>query len=410
MRKFLISLAGLITLLAIGFFGFVPTLAEKSMNKIEGSGEWPVSPAAKALHKKLIIIDTHGDTLLWQRAVNEPADRGHIDLDRLEAGNVALQVFSSVTKTPKGQNYESNSDKTDNITLLAIGQLQPINTWGLFGPALLNRSLWHAEKLDRAEAASNGRLRIIRTPGELSALIADRAAGTRVTGALLSTEGMQNLEGNPANLDVLYKAGFRMMGLAHFFDNDIAGSMHGEKKGGLTTLGRRLVPVMEDKGIIIDLAHSSHATFAEVMQIAHRPVVVSHGGVKGTCNTNRNLTDDELRLLARNGGVIGIGYWDAAVCAATPQATAKAILYAIKIAGIDHVGLGSDFDGSTTTGFDTAHIDAVTQALLAAGMAEADIAKVMGGNTLRLLTTGLRPGVAPPVAVSEPLAPNQPPD
>ena len=391
MRKFLIILTGLVAVAAIGFFALAPTLAEKSMNRIEGSGQWPVSAAAKALHKRLVIIDTHGDTLLWQRPIDAPSDRGHIDLDRLEAGNVALQVFSSVTKTPKGQNYESNSDKTDNITLLAIGQMQPVNTWGLFGPALLNRSLWHAEKLRRAETASNSRLRIIRTPADLATLIADRAAGKRVTGALLSSEGMQNLEGNPANLAVLYRAGFRMMGLTHFFDNDIAGSMHGEKKGGLTALGHRLVPVMEDRGIIIDLAHSSHATFAEVMQVARRPVVVSHGGVKGTCNTNRNLTDDELRLLARNGGVIGIGYWDAAVCAATPQATAKAIIYAVKIAGIDHVGLGSDFDGSTTTGFDTAHIDAVTEALLAAGLAEADIAKIMGGNALRLLTAGLAP-------------------
>lgn len=391
MRKFLIILTGLVAVAAIGFFALAPTLAEKSMNRIEGSGQWPVSAAAKALHKRLVIIDTHGDTLLWRRPIDAPSDRGHIDLDRLEAGNVALQVFSSVTKTPKGQNYESNSDKTDNITLLAIGQMQPVNTWGLFGPALLNRSLWHAEKLRRAETASNSRLRIIRTPADLATLIADRAAGKRVTGALLSSEGMQNLEGNPANLAVLYRAGFRMMGLTHFFDNDIAGSMHGEKKRGLTALGRRLVPVMEDQGIIIDLAHSSHATFAEVMQVARRPVVVSHGGVKGTCNTNRNLTDAELRLLARNGGVIGIGYWDAAVCAATPQATAKAIVYAVKIAGIDHVGLGSDFDGSTTTGFDTAHIDAVTDALLAAGMAEADIAKVVGGNALRLLTAGLAP-------------------
>ena len=391
MRKFLIGLAGLFILTAIGFFGLAPRLADKSMNRIEGSGQWPVSATALALHKKLVIIDTHGDTLLWQRAIDETADHGHIDLDRLEAANVALQVFSSVTKTPKGQNYESNSDKTDNITLLAIAQLQPMNTWGLFGSALLNRSLWHAEKLRRAEAAANGRLRIIHTPKELTTLIADRATGKRVTGALLSSEGMQNLEGQAANLDVLYRAGFRMMGLAHFFDNDIAGSMHGEKKGGLTALGRRLVPVMEDMGLIIDLAHSSHATFAEVMQIARRPVVVSHGGVKGTCNTNRNLTDAELRLLARNGGIIGIGYWDAAVCAATPQATAKAILYAARIAGIDHVGLGSDFDGSTTTGFDTAHIDAVTDALLSAGMSEANIAKVMGGNTLRLLTNGLAP-------------------
>jgi microsomal dipeptidase-like Zn-dependent dipeptidase len=167
--------------------------------------------------------------------------------------------------------------------------------------------------------------------------------------------------------------------------------MHGLKKGGLTAFGRQMVAAMEQKGIIVDLAHSSHAAFADVMKIATRPVVVSHGGVKGTCNTNRNLTDDELRLLAANGGVIGIGYWDAAVCEPTPAATAKAIVYAARIAGIDHVALGSDFDGSTTTGFDTAHIDAVTQALIDAGMSEADIAKVMGGNALRVIGAGLAP-------------------
>ena len=389
MRKFLIGLAVIAMIAIAGFFGLAPMYTEKSMNKIEGSGQWPVSAAAKAMHKRLVIADMHGDTLLWKRRIDDAADRGHIDLPRLEAGNVALEVFSSVTKTPKGQNYQSNTDKTDNITLLAIAQMQPMKTWGLFGPALLERSLWHAEKLRRAETESAGRLRIVRSAADLRTLLADRAAGKRVTGALLSVEGAQNLEGKAANLDVLYAAGFRMIGLAHFFDNELAGSMHGEKKGGLTPFGRQMVAAMEAKSIVVDLAHSSHATFADVMTIAHRPVVVSHGGVKGTCNTNRNLTDDELRALAANGGVIGIGYWDAAVCSATPQATARAILYAVKIAGIDHVGLGSDFDGSTTTGFDTAHIDAVTQALIDAGMTEADIAKVMGGNTIRVLLAGL---------------------
>jgi len=385
MRKFLIGLVVLVIVAVAAFLALAPGLAEKSMNKIDGSGLWPVSAAAKALHKRLIIIDMHGDTLLWKRHIDDASGRGHIDLPRLEAGNVALQIFSSVTKTPKGQNYESNTDQTDNITLLAIAQMQPPKTW----TSLLERSLWHAEKLGRAEAAANGHLRIVRSAADLQALLADRAAGKTVTGALLSVEGAHNLEGKAANLDVLYNAGFRMIGLTHFFDNELAGSMHGVKKAGLTPFGRQMVRAMEAKSIIIDLAHSSHATFAEVIAMAHRPVVVSHGGVKGTCNTNRNLTDDELRALSGNGGVIGIGYWDAAVCAATPQATAKAIVYAAKIAGIDHVGLGSDFDGSTTTGFDTAHIDAITQALIDAKMSEADIAKVMGGNTLRVLAAGL---------------------
>ena len=385
MRKILIALLALIVVAAALFFALAPGMTENSMNKIAGSGVWPVSAQAKALHERLTIVDMHSDTLMWKRHLDDASDRGHVDLPRLEAGNVALQVFSSVTKTPKGQNYESNSDKTDNITLLAVAQMQPVRTW----TSLLERSLWHSAKLNAAAVASGGRLRVVRSADDLQRLLADRAAGKPVTGALLSTEGAQDLEGKLSNIDVLYAAGFRMMGLAHFFDNDIAGSMHGEKKGGLTLLGRAAVAAMEKKGIVVDLAHSSHATFAEVMGLATRPVVVSHGGVKATCNTNRNLTDAELRALGANGGVIGIGYWDAAVCAPTPDATARAIVHAVKVAGIDHVGLGSDFDGATTTGFDTAHVDAITDALIRAGMTEADIAKVMGGNVVRLLDAGL---------------------
>ena len=182
-----------------------------------------------------------------------------------------------------------------------------------------------------------------------------------------------------------------MIGLTHFFDNELAGSMHGRAKGGLTSFGAQMVAAMERRGIVVDLAHCSHACFADVMRVATRPVVVSHGGVKATCATNRNLSDDELRALGRNGGVIGIGYWDGAVCAPTPAATARAIVHAVAVAGINHVGLGSDFDGSTTTGFDTAHLSAITQALLDAGLGDAAIGKIMGGNVIRVLRAGLVP-------------------
>jgi microsomal dipeptidase-like Zn-dependent dipeptidase len=356
------------------------------MNKQTGA-TWPVSAEAQALHKTLTVIDLHSDTLMWKRDLLSESSDGHVDLKRLEAGNVALQVFSSVTKTPRGQNYEKNSDETDNITPLVIAQGQPLRTWG----SLLERSLWHAEKLHDVEKRADGRLRVVKTPTDLASLLADRAAGKRVTGTLLSTEGGQNLEGNLANVKRLHDAGFRMLGLAHFFDTELAGSMAGEKKGGLTALGAEVVREAEKRGMIIDVAHSSPAAFADVLKIATRPVVVSHGGVKGTCDTPRNLSDDQLRALAANGGVVGIGYWDAAICQPTPEATAKAILHAVKVAGIDHVGLGSDYDGATTVGFDTAHLDVVTQALMQAGMNEADIAKVMGGNTARLLAAGLAP-------------------
>jgi microsomal dipeptidase-like Zn-dependent dipeptidase len=167
--------------------------------------------------------------------------------------------------------------------------------------------------------------------------------------------------------------------------------MHGEKKGGLTPFGRQIVRAMEAKGMIIDIAHCSHRCVADILAMARRPVVSSHGGVKATCNNNRNLTDDEIRGVARTGGVIGIGYWDAAVCDISPRSIAKAIRYVRDLVGVQYVALGSDFDGSTTTRFDVAHLDQVTQALLDEGFTEDEIRAVMGGNALRILRAGLAP-------------------
>ena len=381
MRKFVYGLLALLIVAGGCFLLFGPGIVEGRMNKVVATPLPAISDRARRLHARLAIADMHADTLLWQRSLLDRASRGQVDLPRLEAGKVTLQVFSSVTKTPKGQNYDSNGADSDNITLLAVAQLQPARTWR----SLLQRSLWHAEKLRRAEAASQGRLRIVRSGIDVRRLLADRAAGRKVTGALLSIEGLQNLEGKLANLDRLHAAGFRMAGLAHFFDNEVAGSMHGLGKGGLTPLGRQVVRAMESKGMIVDIAHSSHATVAEVLAMAKRPVVSSHGGVQATCQVNRNLTDEEIRGVARTGGLVGIGYWDAAVCDLRPAAVAAAIAHVRDLVGIDHVALGSDFDGAVTTGFDTAGLVNVTQALIDRGFTDEEIAKVMGGNTLRLL-------------------------
>ncbi len=397
MRKVLSWAVALLLAAVAAFLIFAPAVFDAMSNRVEGTGAWAISDRAAELHRKLVVVDLHADSLLWKRDFEETIDRGHVDLGRLERGNVALQVLSSVTKTPRHQNYDANGSDTDNITLLAVAQLQPVRTWD----SLIERSLWHAEKLERAVRESQGRLTIVRSAADLTRLLDSRKAGEPVTGALLSVEGAHNLEGRMANLDRLYAAGFRMIGLVHFFDNELGGSMHGLKKGGLTLFGLQVVRAMETRGMVVDLAHSSPATFADVLKIATRPVVVSHGGVKGTCNTVRNLGDDQLRALAANGGMIGIGYWDAAVCTPTPAATVKAIKYVRDLVGIDHVGLGSDFDGTVTTGFDTAHVAAITQALIDAGFADADIAKVMGGNAVRILGDGLRPRAAPAPAPAQ---------
>ncbi|MDH7975568.1 dipeptidase [Sphingomonas sp. AR_OL41] len=386
-RKVLLGFLGLVVIGAIAFFILAPGIVERGMNKVEPV-PLKITDRARALHATLQVADMHADTLLWQRSLLDRANRGQVDLPRLLAGNYALQIFSSVTKTPKGQNYDANPADTDNITALAIADLQPIRTWG----SLLERSLWHAQKLHRYATNSNGQLRVIETPAELDQLLADRVRGKKVVGAMLSVEGLQDIEGKLDNLDRLHAAGFRMAGLAHFFDNEVAGSMHGMAKAGLTPLGRQVVRRMEALGMVVDIAHASHATVAEVIAMAQRPIVSSHGGVQATCHVNRNLTDDEIRGIARTGGVIGIGYWDAAICSTRPEAAAAAIAHVRDIVGIDHVGLGSDFDGAVTTGFDSSQLAAVTQALIDRGFSDADIAKVMGGNVLRVLRAGMVAG------------------
>jgi microsomal dipeptidase-like Zn-dependent dipeptidase len=210
-----------------------------------------------------------------------------------------------------------------------------------------------------------------------------------MTSGFLGIEGAQALEGKLNTLDRLFDAGYRMVSPSHFFDTEIGGSAAGERKGGLTPLGREWVRKMEAKGMIIDLAHSSAATIRDVTAMAQRPVLVSHTGVKGTCNNNRNLSDDQLRSIANTGGIVGIGFWDTATCGRDAAAIARAIQYAVKAVGVDHVALGSDFDGSVTVPFDESGMKLVTEELMRTGFSDEQIAKIMGGNVVKFLENNL---------------------
>lgn len=384
-RRILLGLGAVVLLAVAGFFALGPAMVERGMNKVDGLPLIEVSDEARALHDSLTIVDLHSDTLLWNRDLLHRGDRGHVDLPRLQQGNVALQVFSSVTKTPRGQNYDANGADTDNITPLVIAQLQPVRTWG----SLLERSLYHAQKLDRAVEGSGNRLVSIRGRDDVAGLLGRRAGENNGTGVLFSAEGLQSLEGDIGNLEKLYGAGMRMAGLTHFFDNRLAGSMHGMEKGGLTDLGRETVKRMEAMGMIVDIAHCSHQCVSEILAMATRPVVSSHGGVQATCEVNRNLTDEEIRGVAATGGIIGVGYWEGAVCDTSPRATAKAMKHIRDLVGIEHVALGSDYDGAVTVRFDTSELTQVTQALLDEGFSEEEIRAAMGGNALRVIGEGL---------------------
>lgn len=383
MARFLLGTgAGLIVVLTLLFAAapIVWPIVDRAQNRVVGHDPWPAGKNAAALHARLFVADLHADSLLWNRDLLVRNGLGHVDLPRLIEGNVGLQVFTAVTKVPSGINYERNEAASDDITLLAIAGLWPARTWG----DLTERALYQAEKLSGFAARSGGRLVFVRTRGDLDRVLAARDAGEPAVAALFGIEGAHALEGRIGNLDRLHAAGLRVLGLAHFFDNEVAGSAHGAKKGGLTDLGRAVVARANELGIVIDVAHASEATVAEVLELSSAPVILSHGGIRSACETGRNLPDALMARLAAKGGVAGIGYWDGAVCDIAPSGVAKSILRAVAVMGVDHVALGSDFDGATTVAFDTSELAAVTAALLAAGMGEDDVAKVMGLNALRL--------------------------
>ena len=379
LRKILIAAATLLIVAVIVVFAFGPGHLEKGFNRVIVHEAWDISDEARALHSSLTVADLHSDTLLWHRDVLDHGTRGHVDVPRLVEGGVAVQVFSTVTKAPKALNYEENTGDSDQVTGAVILQRWPIRTWG----SLYERARYQAQRLDRAARRSDGALVFLRTRADLEAVLTARTNGTPVTGGLMATEGSHALDGSLENIQNLYKEGFRMMGLHHFFDNKLGGSLHGVSKAGLTGFGHDAIREMNRLGIMIDVAHSSEIVVDETLALSTTPLIVSHTGVRGACDQPRNISDDHMRRIAAGGGLIGIGYWEGAVCDATPAGVAKSIAYAINLVGKEHVALGSDYDGATSVYFDTSELAALTQALLDEGLNEEEIRAVMGDNQVR---------------------------
>jgi microsomal dipeptidase-like Zn-dependent dipeptidase len=375
-----LALAALVVLVA-GFCA-LPRIADRTLNTIARPAQpFPVSAGARRLHGELRIADLHADPLLWPRDLLAHGGAGHVDVPRLIAGRVALQVFGVPTQTPYGLNFERNSaDTFDMATPLAIA-----SGWGARSyTSRLARALHQADALRAAAAASQGRLTLVATRADLARHLAAFDADPRRTAAFLGLEGMHALDGRVESLDALRAAGFRMIGFAHFFDNAFAGSSAGEQKHGLTPLGREALQRMERMGLIADLAHASPATIRDVLRLAKRPVVVSHTGVQATCPGPRNLSDAEIRGIAATGGVIGIGAFAGAVCDTTPRAVARAMRHVRDLAGIEHVALGSDFDGAVATAFDASETAVLVEALFAEGFTPDEVRLALGENTLAL--------------------------
>ncbi len=380
--RYIIIFASLLLALAL-LFTWLPRHIEQSRNLVQANTVNAPSEQSKQLHQSLFVADLHADSLLWDRNLNRKSNYGHVDIPRLIEGNIGLQVFSVVTKTPKNLNLYENSDQTDNITLLALAQLWPPNTWF----SLFERAQYQAKKLHRAANKSKQLFHIIKSQNDLKQYLQKRKDNTLITSGLLSLEGAHAIEGKIENLDRLFNSGYRIIGFSHFFDNELGGSAHGMLKGGITEFGKQVLERMHKLEMFVDVSHASPKLINEITSLSKRPVLATHTGIQSVCSSksHRNLTDAQIVKIANTGGLIGIGFWPISTCSKGVKGIIDSIRYVIDLVGIEHVALGSDFDGNVSVPFSATDISQITHALLQAGFNHAQIEKIMGGNIKNLL-------------------------
>lgn len=378
--------ASVVMFAAFVLFVWLPEYVEKSRNRVSAGQNIEVPAAAKKLHQSLFIADLHSDSLLWNRNLAKKSSFGHVDIPRLIEGNIGLQVFSVVTKSPKNLNLVKNSDATDNITLLAIAQLWPPNSWS----SLIERAKYQANKLHKLAKTSND-FYVIHHQNEFKDYLQRRKNNTQITAGLLSLEGAHALEGKLENLDRLYSLGFRIIGFSHFFDNAVGGSAHGVNKGGITTFGKQVLQRMHELEMFIDISHASPTLVQDIISLSKRPVLATHTGIQSVCpsSSTRNLNDQQIKQIAATGGIIGIGFWPIVTCGKGIAGIVQSIRYVTDLVGIDYVGLGSDFDGNVLVPFTSSNMEQLTHALIEAGFSEAQIRKIMGENLEKLFSEHL---------------------
>jgi len=319
---------------------------------------------ALRIHREAIVVDTHCDTLLRilpppgsgrkPIKLGERSDEGHIDLPRLRDGGVDCQVFAIYTG------------------------------WRPNPPDALLRALQLIIAFER-ECDENEDLVKAESYGDIMRAV----EGGRIAG-LLSLEGAEPLMGDPEMIRVFHRLGVRMISLTWNWRNPFADGVAASRaESRLTDLGLEAIGEMERLGIILDVSHLSDSCFWDVAEVAGRPFIASHSNCRALCNHPRNLTDDMIRAIADHGGVVGINFAPDFIHKekATLSRVVDHIDHVVEVAGIDHVGLGSDFDGirSTPEGLeDVSRLPGITEELLRRGYSEGEIRKILGGNHLRV--------------------------
>lgn len=365
----------------------LPQTGESLLNKVfYPLPEFTPSQEVIDFHNSLTIVDWHADSLMWTyRDLTQRSSVGHVDLPRLQEGNIAIQGMGSVTKVPLFMSFDKNTNKTDAISLVAFFQQWPLSAL----KSLTARAVLLAERLHELASHSNGVVHVLKYKEDVGEFLEKRKSNKKLVGTFLGIEGAQALDGKFSNVDKLFELGYRVIGPAHFFDTELGGSAHGEERYGLTEFGRRVIARMEELGIFVDIAHSSMAVINDVLAIAKKPIVATHSGVKAICNNSRTFSDEQLLGIAKTGGIVGITFFKYATCGDDVESIARSIKYTSDLIGAKHVALGSDYDGSVVVPFDASQMIRLTDALLKVGMSKEDIRLVMGESTVAFLSTNL---------------------
>ena len=315
---------------------------------------------AAQLHREALVWDSHCDTLMdiatGKRTLADHDGGGHLDLPRMKAGGVNVQIFAIYV--PK--------------------------------PPFLRQALEYIGAFYRELETNSDHLTLVTEATDLTAENDHRVK------AILSIEGGEALEGAPAILPCLYQLGVRAMGLTWNWRNQLAdGVWESRTGGGLTNLGLKTVAEMNRLGIVVDVSHLSETGFWDVLEHSSHPVIASHSNARRLCDHPRNLTDEQIKALANQGGVMGINFAPAFLGeGASLTHVLDQIDYITRLVGPDHVGLGSDYDGiaATPKGLeDVSTLPNVTRGLVARGYGDADIKKLLGTNFQRVFQRILAP-------------------
>ena len=386
MKKLIIAL-GIFTCIYFAATLIVPPYIESQRNPVKSPPPYTVSAEAQEIYDRLdFISDLHCDALLWGRDLTKRGSRGQVDFPRMREADVALEMFTIVSKSPAGQNMQSNSsDAFDNITPLTIVKGETPSNWF----SLINRTLSQSQDLSDFIEEEEGKAIFVKNKSDLIKLIEARKTDPSIIGGMLGIEGAHALEGKIENLDRVYEAGVRMIGLTHFFDNKLGGSAHGQSQAGLTEFGKEVVRKMNELGVFVDLAHCSTGIVDDVLAMTTKPVMVSHTGVRAVLDSQRNLSDYHIQKIAGNGGIIGIAFFDEAVGEPELPNIIASIKHIRDLVGIEHVALGSDYDGSVAVPFDITGFPLLVEGMMQAGFSEKEIKAVMGENVKRFFLQNL---------------------